>query len=131
MRSNKFRSIVLAIVAVLAIAAVAAPSAALAKKKNKKASITLVINGGDFSGQIKDKKRPQCLADREVTVFSVQGNEPGPSDTSDLDGSWNTGNNGAYDGKYYAQTPATPGCKALTSKIGTVTGRGTPEPEDL
>ena len=130
MRSNKIRTIVLAIVAVLAIGAVAAPGAALAKK-SKKAKLTLVVNGGDFSGQIIDKKHPECLADREVTVFSVQGNEPGPSDTSDEDGSWNTGNNGAYDGKYYASTPATPGCKALTSKIGVVSGRGTPEDEDL
>lgn len=131
MLSTKIRTIILAAVAVLAIAAVAAPSAALAKKKNKKASITLVVNGGDFSGKIKDKKHPQCLAEREVTVFNVQGNEPGPSDTSDADGSWNTGNNGANDGSYYAFTPATPGCKALTSKIGVVTGRGGPEPEDL
>ena len=129
MRSNKFRSIVLAIVAVLAIAAVAAPSAALAKKKNKKQSITLVVNGGDFSGQIKDKKHPQCISEREVIVFSLPGNEEGPMDTSDASGRWNTGNNGAYDGKYYAHAPATPGCKALTSKIGVVTGRGTPEEE--
>jgi hypothetical protein len=128
MSSTKIRTVILAAVAVLALAAVAAPGAALAKK-NKKASLTLVVNGGDFSGQIKDKKHPECLAEREVTVFSVQGNEPGPSDSSDEDGSWNTGNNGAYDGRYFASTPATPGCKALTSKIAVVTGRGTPEDE--
>ena len=127
--SNKIRTLVLAAVAVLALTAVAAPGTALAKKKNKKASITLVVNGGDFSGQIKDKKRPQCISEREVIVFSVGGNEEGPMDTSDASGRWNTGNNGAYDGKYYAHAPATPGCKALTSKIGTVTGRGTPEDE--
>ena len=136
MRSNKIRTIILAAVAVLAIAAVAAPSAALAKKKNKKQSITLVVNGGDFSGQIKAKKAPQCISEREVIVYKLAGNSPspatdeeGPSDTSDELGRWNTGNNGAYDGKYYAHAPATLGCKALTSKIGVVTGRGTPEEE--
>ncbi len=140
MSTTKIRTIVLALVAVLAFAAIAAPGAALAKKKNKKASITLVVNGGDFSGQIKDKKHPQCIAEREVYVRPAgQSPEPladdqgpiGPMDTSDEFGAWNTGNNGAYDGDYYAFAPATVGCKALTSKIGTVTGRGTPEPEDL
>lgn len=127
--STKIRTLILAAVAVLALSAVAAPGAALAKKKNKKASITLVVNGGDFSGQIKDKKRPQCISEREVIVFALAGNEEGPMDTSDAAGHWNTGNNGAYDGQYYAHAPATPGCKALTSKIGTVTGRGGPEDE--
>ncbi|MEA2346781.1 MAG: hypothetical protein QOG62_568 [Thermoleophilaceae bacterium] len=133
--TTKIRIVILAAIAVLAFAALAAPGAALAKK-SKKATLTLVVNGGDFSGAIKDKKHPQCIADREVYVRPA-GQSPapladdegpiGPMDTTDASGQWNTGNNGAYDGDYYAFAPATPGCKALTSKIATVTGRGTPE----
>jgi hypothetical protein len=134
MNTTKFRTVVMAALALLAVAAVAVPGSALAKKKSKKASITLVVNGGDFSGQIKDKKHPLCLADRTVSVFHMLGNTPnpstdeeGPMDTSDESGAWNTGNNGAYDGRYYAFTPATAGCKGLISKVGVVTGRGGPE----
>lgn len=135
MKVSRFRAIAVAAIAVLACAALLAPSLADAKGRKRRAAVTIVVNGGDFSGQVKHRK-PLCRAEREVTVFLQAGDQPDPttdteiaSDTSDEDGKWNTGNTGANDGRYYAHVPATTDCKALTSRTVRVTGRPA-DPED-
>jgi hypothetical protein len=128
MHTSKLRAIAVASIALLTCAAILAPGAADAKKR-KRPTVTIEVNGGDFSGRVKHRK-VSCKAEREVIVFLQNGDEPNPaadtdiaSDTTDEDGKWNTGNTGANDGRYYAHAPATPDCKALTSKTVRVTGR--------
>lgn len=127
---SKFRRIFTAVIAVLAIAAVVMPSAASAKKGANKTKVTIVANGGDFSGTISHKKNPLvCANEREVIVYHLLGSKPNPSVDDEVgsdtasNGEWNTGNNGANNGTYYAHAPAIPGCKAGTSKTVKVTGR--------
>ena len=133
MRSTKLRTIAVAAIALLTCLAVLAPDVADARRRRNK--VTIVVNGGDFSGQVKHKN-DACVAEREVIVFEQLGAEPNPatdtevaSDTTDADGEWNTGNTGANNGQYYAHAPATAECKALTSKTVTVTGRPDDEEE--
>jgi hypothetical protein len=128
MRTSKLRAIAIVLIAAFTCAAVLAPGTADARRR-KRSKVTIVVNGGDFSGRVVSRKAI-CVAEREVIVFQQQGAEPDPttdtdiaSDTSDDDGDWNTGNTGANDGRYYAHAPATPECKALTSKTVVVTGR--------
>jgi hypothetical protein len=133
MQTSKLRAIAAVAIALLTCAAVLAPGAADAKKR-KRTTVTIEVNGGDFSGRVKHRKQ-LCEVEREVIVFLQAGDAPDPntdtqiaSDTTNEDGQWNTGNTGANDGRYYAHAPATPGCKAGTSKTVRVTGRP-PEPE--
>lgn len=132
MHTSKFRAIAVAVIALLTCAAVLAPGVADARRR--RATLTIEVNGGDFSGRVKHRKEI-CRAEREVIVFLQNGADPDPatdteiaSDTSGADGKWNTGNTGANDGRYYAHAPATPTCKALTSRTVRVTGRP-PDPE--
>ena len=77
---SKFRRIFTAVIAVLAIAAVVMPSAASAKKGANKTKVTIVANGGDFSGTISHKKNPLvCANEREVIVYHLLGSKPNPS----------------------------------------------------
>lgn len=129
MNVSRFRAIALATIAMLTCAALLVPGVADAAGRKRRAAVTIVVNGGDFSGQVKHRK-PLCRAEREVIVFLQAGDQPDPttdtdiaSDTSDEDGKWNTGNTGANDGRYYAHAPATVDCKALTSRTVRVTGR--------
>ena len=133
MRTSKLRATAVALIALLACGAVLTPGAADARTR-KRAKVTIVVNGGDFSGRVVHKKEI-CRAEREVIVFQQAGDTPDPttdsdvaSDTTDAEGDWNTGNTGANDGRYYAHAPATTDCKALTSKTVTVTGRPAEEP---
>lgn len=127
MRTTKLRAIAVAASSLLALVAVLAPGVVDARKK--RSTVTIVVNGGDFSGKVKTKKAA-CVAEREVIVFQQNGASPNPTtdtevatDTSDDNGRWNTGNTGANDGRYYAHAPATATCKALTSRTVRVTGR--------
>lgn len=127
MRTSKIRALAVAVIALLTCLSVLAPDVADARRKRNK--VTIVVNGGDFSGRVKHKKE-SCEVEREVFVFRQLGNTPDPttddeiaSDTTDADGEWNTGNTGANNGQYYAHAPETAECKALTSKTATVTGR--------
>jgi hypothetical protein len=123
----------MATIALVTCAALLAPSPVDARRR-KRATLTIVVNGGDFSGRLNHRKAT-CEAEREVTVFRLTGDQPNPaadteiaSDTTDEDGKWNTGNTGANNGRYYAHAPATAECKALTSQTARVTGR--PEEEE-
>lgn len=111
----------LALVVALAVAAVALPGAAVAKKKSAKVRVTLVSNGGDFSGKIKSSRK--CKAEREVEVYIQGGARRDPSsdelynsDTSEDNGAWSLGNNRAGEGTYYAYVARKSGCKSATSK---------------
>jgi hypothetical protein len=133
MQMKKLRAIAVATIALLACAAVLAPGSVDARRR--RSTLTIVVNGGDFSGRLISKKAI-CRSEREVIVFRQTGTQPNPATDSDIasdttgdDGKWNTGNTGANDGRYYAHAPATPNCKALTSKTVRVTGRPA-EPED-
>jgi hypothetical protein len=128
MRTSKLRAIAIVVIALFTCAAVLAPGSADARRR-KRSKVTIVLNGGDFSGRVISRKAI-CVSEREVIVFRQAGAEPNPatdtdiaSDTSDDEGDWNTGNTGANNGNYYAHAPATTDCKALTSKTVTVTGR--------
>lgn len=132
MYTSKLRAIAVATIALFACAAILAPGVADARRK--RSTLTIVVNGGDFSGRLISKKAI-CRAEREVIVFLQAGTQPNPATDSDIasdttgdDGKWNTGNTGANDGRYYAHAPAIPNCKALTSKTVRVTGRPA-EPE--
>lgn len=113
---------VLALVVALSLAAVALPGAAVAKKKSAKVRVTLISNGGDFSGKVKSS-RDKCKAEREVEVYMQEGPNPDRSsdelylsDTSEENGDWSFGNNRAGEGTYYAYVARKSGCKAATSK---------------
>jgi len=128
MQTSKPRAIAIATIALLCCASILAPGAADARTR-KRPKLTIVVNGGDFSGRLTHKKAI-CQAGREVIVFLQKGDlqDPGTdtdiaSDTTGDDGKWNTGNTGANDGRYYAFAPATSVCKDLTSKTVRVTGR--------
>ena len=99
-------------IAALAISLTATTGAAEAAKKDK---LTIQAEAGGFHGQIKSKKS-FCLANREVTVYNASTGEAVLTDTTSSNGEWDTGNPGIRTGSFYASTPATSGCKALTSK---------------
>lgn len=113
---------ILALVVALSMAAVGVPGAAVAKKKSAKVKVTLISNGGDFSGRVKSS-RDKCVAEREVEVYFQGGSEPDRSsdelylsDTSEENGEWSFGNNRAGEGTYYAYVARKSGCKAATSE---------------
>ncbi|MBA2763747.1 MAG: hypothetical protein H0U42_03575 [Thermoleophilaceae bacterium] len=111
----------LALAVALSLMAVGLPGAAVATK-SAEVKVTLVSNGGDFSGKVKSK-RGKCKADREVKVYIQGGNSPDRSsdelynsDTSEDNGDWSLGNNRAGEGTYYAYVGRKSGCKRAISE---------------
>ena len=75
MQTKKLRAIAVATIALLACAAVLAPGSVDARRR--RSTLTIVVNGGDFSGRLISKKAI-CRAEREVIVFRQNGAAAGP-----------------------------------------------------
>jgi hypothetical protein len=111
------RTKLLAAVGALAVCgAVALPGVAGAgtAAKAAKTRVTIHYNGDGFEGKLKSSKA-KCIKNRKVKVFKKNGQKL-YSDTTETDGSWNTGNSGQIHGSFYAHTGRKPGCKPGTSK---------------
>jgi hypothetical protein len=112
MTITKTRRALTALVAALAVTGAATASVASASPAQDK--LTIHYNGDGFEGKIKSGKA-SCLANRTVQVHKGSGRVL-YSDTTETDGSWDTGNSGQTDGRFYATVNAKGGCLALVSK---------------
>jgi hypothetical protein len=111
------RTKLLAAVGALAVCgAVALPGVAGAgpAAKAAKTRVTIKYNGDGFEGKLKSSKA-KCIKNRTVKVFKKNGQKL-YSDTTEDDGSWNTGTSGQIHGRFYAHTGRKPGCKPGTSQ---------------
>jgi hypothetical protein len=102
--------------------AATAPANALTKSPSQ---VTIQAEQVDLSGFVTSSN-PGCLSDRTVIVYKVVGTRGGgddtrlASDTSDEDGSWNTGNTGV-EGYFYAKVKANTTCgRAFSSTVHAV-----------
>ena len=109
---NRIRITALAVAAVFCVAAGSTASVAGAAGGTEK--LTIHYTGDGFEGKIKNAK-PRCLNERKVTVRKANGTKL-YSDTTETDGSWNTGNSGQVRGTFYATAKAKGNCAALISK---------------
>jgi hypothetical protein len=112
MNMTKTRRALTALVAAVGIAGAATPGLAAAHSAQDK--LTIHYNGDGFEGQIKSMKQ-SCLANRTVSVHKGSGRVL-YTDTTDTDGSWDTGNSGPTHGRFYATVNAKGGCLPLVSK---------------
>jgi hypothetical protein len=88
-------------------------------------TVTIQVQGRDFSGYVKSSKPMRCADGRKVTLFKQVGAEQDrsvdqrvASDTASLNGDryqWSTGNTGQR-GKFYARAGKIDGCKPDSSK---------------
>ena len=114
-RNNRIRTALAALaVSVTAFAGIA--SAATPTK------VTIQAESGGFHGYVKSSKA-SCVAERTVVLYEQLGSFQNPSsdqriltDTTDEDGSWDTGNPGLRDGRFYARAKRSPGCKPASSR---------------
>jgi hypothetical protein len=115
--------LVLALAASLALGAIAAPSSAGTTRA--KTTVTIMVEGRDFSGTVKSPRPGRCADGRKVVLFRQESGQQRPStdpviasDTASLnDGryKWSTGNTG-MDGRFYARARRTNQCKADSSR---------------
>jgi hypothetical protein len=101
--------------AAVAAAAVAVTGLAGTAQAAPKTKVTIQAEAGGFHGYVKSKKS-FCVAERTVKVIDARTGQAILSDTTEDDGSWDTGNPGIRTGSYYAKVLASPGCKAAKSK---------------
>ena len=80
-----------------------------------KSKVTIQAEAGGFHGYVKSSK-PSCVANRTVKVYNAQTGQAILSDTTEDDGSWDTGNPGTRTGSYFAKVTKSTGCKGATSK---------------
>ena len=113
MTITKTRRALTALVAALSVAGAASASVATANTSSPD-KVTIHYNGDGFEGQIKSHKA-SCLANRTVSVHKGSGRVL-YTDTTETDGSWDTGNSGQARGKFYATVNAKGGCLPLVSK---------------
>jgi hypothetical protein len=104
-----------------AVVTVAAGFAATGASAAGQSDTTLVLkhNGGDFYGKVKSPDSANCLEDRQVKVYKIVGGQPEyvAMDTTDSQGKWNTGNNGAGPGDYFAKVKSTTYCQGDKSSV--------------
>jgi hypothetical protein len=114
MNIKKTRRALTALVAACSVAVgatgVAAASTPASPDQGK---VTIHYSGDGFYGKVKSSK-PSCLKNRTVTVHGPHGQEL--TDTTESDGSWDTGNSGQANGKYFATVDARGNCTPLVSK---------------
>jgi hypothetical protein len=108
---TKTRNVLIASVAALSLAAGATGASAHSTSQDK---LTIHYNGDGFQGAIKSSKA-KCLSNRTVSVHKGSGRVL-YTDTTDSDGSWDTGNSGQAHGKFYATVNAKGACLPLVSK---------------
>lgn len=98
-----------------ALITVAAGFAATEASAAGKADTTVILkhNGGDFYGKVKSTDPVNCLADRQVKVYKIVNGQAEyvVMDTTDSQGKWNTGNNGAGPGDYFAKVKSNTWCQ--------------------
>ena len=115
MNITKTRRALTALVAALSVAGAATATAgAAAPQSPAQDKLTIHYSGDGFYGQIKSSKA-SCLANRTVSVHKGSGSVL-YTDTTETDGSWDTGNSGPTHGKFYATVNAKGGCLPLVSK---------------
>jgi hypothetical protein len=102
------------LIAAIAALSVAVGATGVASAQDSQPKVSIHYTGDGFQGQIKNDKA-KCLANREVKVHKASGKVL-YTDTSESDGSWNTGNSGQVHGKFYATVDARGGCLPLVSK---------------
>ena len=97
----------IALVVALLCGAVAMASTAGARGKAS-TTVTIKYNGDGFQGKVKSSKS-KCVKNRTVKVYKQKGSSQDPStdkkmfkDTTEDNGSWDTGNSGQAKGKFYA-----------------------------
>jgi hypothetical protein len=88
-------------------------------------TVTIQVEGRDFSGTVSSPRPLKCAKDRKIILFKQVGTEQDPSvdtkvasDLASLSGDqyvWNTGNTGIK-GKFYARAKRTIDCKADSSE---------------
>ncbi len=114
MTVTKTRRNLTALVAALGVAVgatgVAAASTPASPDQGK---VTINYSGDGFYGKVKSSK-PSCLKNRTVTVHGPHGQQL--TDTTESNGSWDTGNSGQAHGKFYATVDARGNCTPLISK---------------
>ena len=106
----------IALIVALLCGAVAMVSTAGARGKAA-TTVSIKYNGDGFQGKVKSSKA-KCVENRTVKVYKQTGSSQDPSsdkklfkDTTESDGSWNTGNSGQAHGKFYALAKGTTDCK--------------------
>jgi hypothetical protein len=107
---NRIRITALAAAAVLCMSV---GSTAIAGAAGGTEKVTIKYNGDGFQGKIKNAK-PKCLKDRTVNV--LKNGVKVYTDTTEDDGTWNTGNSGQTSGTFKAKVKAKGNCAALTSR---------------
>ena len=118
--------LLLILVALVALGGIAAPSSAGAPRA--KTTVTIKVEGRDFSGTVKSSKPRRCADGRKVVLFRQTGSQQQPStdpriasDTASLNGDryeWSTGNTGVS-GRFYARARRTAQCKADSRTLRT------------
>ena len=114
MQITKTRRALTALVAALSVAGAATASTAAVAAAQTPDKLTIHYNGDGFDGKIKSSKA-SCLANRTVSVHKGSGRVL-YTDTTETDGSWDTGNSGQAHGRFYATVNAKGGCLPLVSK---------------
>jgi hypothetical protein len=113
MKITKTRRALTALVAALSVVG-AATGVASANSPSSHDKLTIHYSGDGFYGKIKSN-RASCLRNRTVTVHKANGKEL-YTDTTETDGSWDTGNSGPVHGKFYATVNAKGACLPLVSQ---------------
>jgi ABC-type sugar transport system substrate-binding protein len=111
MTITKTRRSLTALVAALSVAAGATGVAAA--HSPEQAKLTIHYSGDGFYGKVKSSKA-NCLANRTVTIHGPHGQTL--KDTTEDNGTWDTGNSGQAHGKFYATVNARGNCLPLVSK---------------
>jgi hypothetical protein len=116
--------ILLVLVALVAIAGTTVPSNAGGTRA--RTTVTIRVEGTDFSGLVKSPRPRRCADGRTVRLLEQQGGQQQPgsddlvaSDTASRNGDryeWSTGNTGGMDGRFYAHVRRTDRCKSDTSR---------------
>ena len=115
--------LLLALVPVVALGGIAAPSTA--QTTRAATTVTIQVEGTDFSGAVKSTRPRKCAAGRKVVLRRQVGDVQKPStdpvigsDTASWNGErfeWSTGNTG-QSGRFYARAGRTPLCKGDSSR---------------
>jgi hypothetical protein len=114
---------VLVLAAIVALGGIAVPSSAGTTRA--KTTVTIRVEGRDFSGTVKSPRPGRCADGRRIVLLRQVSGEQRPStdpviasDTASLNGGryeWSTGNTGV-DGRFYARARRTNRCKADSSR---------------
>lgn len=112
--------------AVVALSGALATSASAEAAQKTPTKVTIKGSDGNFYGNVKSDD-PSCAEGRKVTLFKLKGSQPNPkvdekinSDTASLNGdkyTWDTGNTGEKNGKFYARVKKTDECGGDLSEV--------------